>query len=228
MLKKTLYTLAVNNWQPEITAITYPLLKHYAAKCGAEFVVIDNRKFPAWPITYEKLQIFERGKEARNDWNIYIDSDALIHPETPDWTVYWPFDTSGQVGNDKSAIRWTFDEYMLRDGRDISSCNWFAFASSWCRDLWHPEEELTAEECMKRISPTVEESNCEIVNTYHLIDDYILSRNIARYGLKWRNVTNFMKDNEWGPSYFFWHAYTIPPEKKVEDMKNVLRQWRLL
>ena len=77
-MKKTLFTLNVNKYSPEIVELTYPHLKAYAHKIGAEFVEITERKFKKMPVTYEKLQIFNLGKD--NDWNIFIDADAMIQP----------------------------------------------------------------------------------------------------------------------------------------------------
>jgi hypothetical protein len=102
--------------------LTFPLLNRYAEKIGAEFRVISERKFPDWPITFEKFQIFNLGREAENDWNIYIDADALIHPETPDFTLYIPKDTIAHTGQDFAPLRWKYDRFYMRDGRDIGSC----------------------------------------------------------------------------------------------------------
>jgi hypothetical protein len=49
--KTTLYTLDVDGYAPEITRLTHPFLKHYAAKIGAELFIIDQRRSPAWPVT---------------------------------------------------------------------------------------------------------------------------------------------------------------------------------
>ena len=57
--KKTLYTLVINDYAPQIRAITFPLMKHWAAKIGADFHVIDSRQWPEYHITYEKFQLYE-------------------------------------------------------------------------------------------------------------------------------------------------------------------------
>lgn len=225
-VKKTIYTLAVNNWQPQITELTFPLLKRYAAKIGADFKVINDRKFPDFPITYEKFQIFELGKQDGNDWNIYIDADALIHPETPDFTTYLKKDTVAHVGCDDALIRWKYDRYFLRDGRNIGSCNWFTMASDWCIDLWAPPD-ITPDEMVANCFPTIEEELSGVVTSYHLIDDYLIGRNIAKYGLKFQKLADII-DEHYKGSWFFWHQYTMQPEQKVIEMKNTLKQWRLI
>ncbi len=57
-IRKTVFTLNIGNYAPEITALTYPLLHYYAERIGAEFRIIKARMFPGWPVQYEKLQIY--------------------------------------------------------------------------------------------------------------------------------------------------------------------------
>jgi hypothetical protein len=225
-MKKTVFTLNVNGFSPQITAITYPLLMFWANKIGADFHVITERKFPDWPITYEKLQIFELAQQMKNDWNIYIDSDAIVHPETLDWTAYLSKDTVAHNGSDMANVRWRYDEYFLRDGRNIGSCNWMTIASDWCVDLWRPLDDLTPEQAIKNIYPTVEELNT-VITADHLIDDYTLSRNIARFGLKFKTFKEITAAMGLPEANFFWHLYTITVEEKIDLMKKVLDAWKI-
>src|ERR1700723_715863 len=130
-IRKTLYTLNIDNYAPEICALTYPLMKNYARKIGAEFCIIDTRLFPEWPAVYEKLQIHQmaRGEGFMDptgawvtkdppDWNIFVDSDALISPEFFDVTEQLSKDTVLHNGRDMGGIRWKYDEYFRRDGRN--------------------------------------------------------------------------------------------------------------
>ena len=223
MLKKTIFTLNVGGYSPEITKRTYPHIKAYADKIGAHFVVIEDRKYPNFPVVYEKLQIYDLGAYMGNDWNIYVDSDTLIHPDTPDFTVLLNKDTFIHNGADFAPIRWTYDHYFLRDGRNIGSCNWFTAASDWCLDLWHPLDDIGLEEALKRIHPTSDELKT-VITKDHLIDDYVLSRNIARYGLKFDTLAHLWE--KWGnPGDFFWHQYQITTEDKIVEMDKVLELW---
>lgn len=154
-MKKTLWTVNVDNYAPEITAMTMPLIKRYAEKCDAEFRQITERKFPDWPPVYEKLQIYELGRD--QDWNIYIDADAVVHPGFFDVTNHLPQDTVCHNANDMAGNRWKYDRFFRRDGRHIGSCNWFAVASNWCIDLWKPLDDLTLEEAIGNIQPTIHE-----------------------------------------------------------------------
>lgn len=126
--KKTVFTLNIDNYAPEITELTYPFLEHYAKRIGADFHVITERRFPGFPPVYEKLQIYRLAQEQANDWNIFFDSDALVHPDTIDFTQHLGKDTVAHNGSDMAAIRWTYDRFFLRDGRNIGSGNWLTIA----------------------------------------------------------------------------------------------------
>ncbi len=224
-MRKTIYLLNIDNYAPEITAITYPLIERYARKICAQIEMIDERRFPEWDMDYEKLQIYDRAQVNGSDWNIYIDSDALVHPELPDVTDLIPLDTVAHNGHDFANIRWRYDRYFRRDGRHIGSCNWLAIASSWCLDLWRPLDDLTPAQAYENIFPTIEEENT-VIKREHLVSDYALSRNIARFGLKFTTLTQLWPKLGLQPN-FFWHAYTIPHQQKLIEMKKIVQQWGL-
>jgi len=211
-LKKTLFTLNIGNYAPEITALTYPLMKYYAERIGADFHIITDRRFPNWPVTYEKLQIYELGRQMDNDWNIYIDGDALIHPECLDWTILLNKDTILNNARDFANVRWRYNNYFLRDGRNWGIGNWFTVASDWCLDLWRPLDG-SFEDAVCNIFPTMNErSKC--VNKEHLIDDYALSCNVARFGIKAKTVKDLQKDLEFEGG-FFYHLYNVTEQEKL-------------
>lgn len=227
--KKTIFTLNVDGYAPEITALTYPLLEAYADKIGANLHIIGERKFQEWPVTYEKLQIYELAQEMGNDWNIYIDSDALVHPDTPDLTLLLPKDTVAHYANDFAPVRWKSDRFFKRDGRNFGSGNWLTVASDLCIDLWRPLDDLTPQEAISNIFPTVFEQVSGVVNRAHLIDDYALSRNIAKYGLKvavFRQILEKLGYKDGGS--FFYHHYLFPTDQKVLEMQKVLRSWKVV
>lgn len=221
-MKKILFTLNIGNYAPEITELTYPFLKKYAHRIEAEFCLITERKFPDWPLDYEKLQIYELGKGY--EWCIYIDSDALVHPDFFDLTDHVKKDTVLHNGVDAAYSRWRYDKYFWRDGRNISSCNWFAMASEWCMDLWHPSEDLTPEQALSNIFPTHFERTCQGrvgLEEGHLVSDYTLSRNIARYGLKLTTTAELLKTLD-PQGQYLWHAYTISREEKAANIKRLI------
>ena len=226
-LKKTLFTLNINNYEPELTALTYPLMKRWAAKIGAKFHVIKERKFPKFPVTYEKLQIYELAQKQGNDWNIYIDGDTLVHPDLMDITNYLPKDTVLHNRHDEARHRWRADRFFLRDGRFIGSCNWFAMASDLCVDLWKPLDDLTLEEALASINPIVAEDNGGIKRE-HLIDDYVLSRNISKHGLKYKDLYEILTDKGYQKPQFLMHVYNMPTEAKIKILKATLVNWGIL
>src|SRR5208283_4171994 len=130
-ITKTIYTLNIVNYEPAIRELCFPLLQHYAKKIGAALHVIAKRQFPEWPVTYEKLQVYDLAKFHGSEWNIYIDADALVNPECFDFTDHLPKNTVCHNGRDMAGIRWSMDPYFRRDGRWIGSCNWLAIASDW-------------------------------------------------------------------------------------------------
>lgn len=238
-------------YQPRVRQLTYPLIANYARKIQASIVEITTRKFPDFPITYEKLQIHDLAKSATHglrviageppfgfetqevilspaQWNLYIDVDALISPEFFDVTVMLPRDHVCHNGRDMANMRWRYDQYFLRDGRHWGSCNWFTVASDWCLDVWRPLEDLTPEQALANINITIQEHNSGQCKTEHLIDDYSLSRNIARFGLKATTVVDicanlgFKEPSGRGYNPFLWHIYTEPEEEKLRRMLNVL------
>lgn len=222
-MKKTLYVLNIDNYCPEITEITYPLLRHWAAKMGAEFRVINNRQFPSHPVVYEKLQIHELGQD--NDWNLYVDSDALVHPETPDLTEFLPPHTVFHHNLDMANVRFRYDEYFRRDGRNIGSCNWLAIAPRSCLDLWRPCD-LLSWQMVANIFPTPAEEAAGI-RANHLIDDYALSRNIARFGLKANHMGQVLERVGLTGSEFFFHKYLESPAQKLELIRETVKRWKL-
>ena len=200
-------------------------MKAWAHKIEAGFYVIDSRKFPQFPGRYEKFQIYELAKEHQNDWNIYIDSDALVHPDMMDITTYIDKDTVAHNGRDVLENRYRPDVYTMRDGRHISSCNWLAIASDWCLDLWHPLEDMTFDEAQKNIFPTAGEVN-QGVKAPDLIDDYVMSRNIARYGLKFKDVIGILREKcGYEGNFMLHHLYAISEEEKVAHLRQCLKGW---
>lgn len=226
MARTTIYLLNVGEYAPELTELTYPHIEFYARKIGAQVCPITDRKFPDWDLDYEKLQIFDLADQRGDDWSIYIDSDALVHPELPDVTALVPRDTVAHNGADFAGIRWRYDKYFWRDGRNIGSCNWFAMASAWCRDLWRPLDDMTFEEAVANITVTVEERHTN-VSREHLVSDYALSRNIARFGLKFTTLNDLWTQIGLQHANFFFHQYTVPLDQKLADIRAKIEEWRL-
>lgn len=227
-MKKTIYTLNIGSkYSTAILDMTYPLLKGYAHKIGADFYEITERKFPDFPITYEKCQVYQLGQEHKNDWNIFIDCDAVIHPDTPDWTVFLNKDTCAHNGSDLAPIRWKTDRVFWRDGRHIGSCTWYCIASDWCIEMFKPLEDITLEEAVSNIFPAYAELQVGY-KPERLIEDYVFSRNIARFGLKFTTIGEILKTLGL-PETFHVHWYMTPEEEKEVRIRKLLTEdWKIL
>lgn len=230
MTKKTLYTVNIpkedgTQYEPEISAITLPLMKSYAKKIDAEFVQITDRKFSNYPIPYEKFQIYELSKKNKDDWSIFLDLDALIYPDFWDITVMVTKDITISHGSDFVPQRFKPNEYFLRDGRFIGKGNWCGIFSSLCRDYFHPLDCFTKEEAIAQITPVVQEKNSG-VTAEHLLDDFTVSLNIARYGLKHVLIPDLEKSHGLPNGHLF-HMYSMSSEEKLLRIRKVLFGWIL-
>jgi hypothetical protein len=218
-MNKTLYTLNIGNYEPDITSLTFPLFRRYAEKIGADFHIITERKFPDMPVVYEKFQIFELGQRHKNEWNIFFDADTLISPDFWDVTLLLNKDTTcSGMASDFVPQRFRPDRYFCRDGRLIGKGNWCMIASDWCIDVWRPLDDMTLNEAVKNITPTQNEIN-NGVKPDHLIDDYVVSRNIAKYGLKHILISELERMRNI-PSNSLFHTYVKPDSWENSVMSN--------
>lgn len=219
MYSKKIFVLNINDYLPEITKFTYPTIEAYADRIGAELVYITERKYPDYPITFEKHQIYDL---ADTDWSIYIDSDVLINDEFYDITelsspnrIILPF-------NNVATGRYYMDDYFLRDDRFISVTNFISWVPSRCIDYWKPDLERTKEEIIASIYNVPRE---EFYNPPHRIDDYICSRNIARYGLKVTYIDDiYSKIYGHDKLEYFFHT-SVLDHQKIIDIERKNLQW---
>lgn len=86
-MKIKVFTLAIDNYFPELTKLSIPTIRTFAQNMGAEFEVIRERKLtlehPDLPVTYEKLQVYDRFDEEDLDYAIIVDADMLLNPALP-------------------------------------------------------------------------------------------------------------------------------------------------
>jgi lipopolysaccharide biosynthesis glycosyltransferase len=81
MTKKAVVTLGDHNFTP-MTEITFHFQRLFAQRHGADFIVMQDRKFNHVNICYEKFRI---GDFLNNyDRVLYLDGDVLVHPSAPD------------------------------------------------------------------------------------------------------------------------------------------------
>jgi len=170
-MRKCIHTIVINNWFPEMCAITIPLLKAYADRIGADLNIISKPIYNSWPYNYEKMQIWNSG--TGYDWNYYIDADMIIDPiNMPDFTEganpeFFYFEAQLYPNHSYFA-----HPYFLRDGRNFGVSDCLLLTSSWTHDLWHPPI-MNFEESKKYCRA------CE-----RTVSEFTINLNIARFGLK--------------------------------------------
>lgn len=171
---RAVFTLATPDYEPELCEITLPLLKRYADKLKADFIRIEQRKFPNHPLTYERFQIHELGRG--NEWNLCIDPDILVHPDIDDFTTWLPKDTVGNMSffDARAYFDITNDPIFQSDGRFYGIVDCMVATSRLTHDLWEP---LTApREELERI----------LLEPYdpRRLSEFVISYNLAKYELK--------------------------------------------
>ena len=224
-MNKLVVTVNIGNYLPDITRLTYPFMQAWAKKIGAEWIEITEREFddaPGFeraPLNIEKFQL--QRISAKFDWTYFLDCDALISPDTPDWA---------EMVNDKSVVlfngvdnrldRFRSSSYSRRSGSRAGACTWNVICSDWTGpDLWQPPTDYP--EAVKNISALWCEAKTGNCHPNHLIDDYQLSENIARYGLKVKTIASIC-DEMRRPNVYYTHLYNCTPAAKLKAIREKL------
>lgn len=78
--RRALVTIAVGDAYHKIARLTHPTLRAYSERIGADFIVIDEStcSTPHW----EKFRLYDL--LGRYDRVIYLDTDIIVRPDTPD------------------------------------------------------------------------------------------------------------------------------------------------
>ena len=208
-MKKLIHCVYINDFFPELWDMCLPTIKQYAFKIGAELNIISQRKFPQWHINYEKAQVYEDGKYA--DANFLLDADILIHPDFPDFScnVTFPHHIAFNDNyNASSKFKIDNNIYFQRDGRDVGIASNAVISFKSTHDVWKPLK-ITPQE--GRDITVVREGD---------IDEYMLSYNMARYGLKYTGITweNWQR-------YYFVHIGTGDRDRAVDLARTTLYNW---
>jgi hypothetical protein len=171
---KCVHVLATDGYAPALCAITLPTIRDYAKRIGADFNLITTRKFPTFPINYERLQIYEAGKDY--DWNITIDADMVIGKGLHDITSNAPENIVRLAMKFDATMHFNVENniYFQRDGRNVGLVDAFILTSRLTHDLWEPlpgplEEYL----------PLFKDGQIR------RISEFCLSQNLAKYGLQY-------------------------------------------
>lgn len=171
--------LNVNNYRPDICEITLPNLKGYADRIGADFIQINSRKYPDWHPAYEKLQAWQLSHDF--DELILIDADIILHPKFIDMLTPLPDNCFGSwmsysiLNKDLSLWPADKDPYFLRDGRNFGVVGSMVACKKNTKHIFKP--------LSSRHAP---EETQKMLYRPAIIDEYVMSRNAAKYGLKYQ------------------------------------------
>ena len=222
-MRKLIHVVNINHFFPELFALTYPTIRSYAERNGYMINMITERKFPDYPINYEKMQVYEDGKDA--EVNILCDADMLIHPEFPDVTEFLKRDSI--AFNDNYNISWKYHvdriRYFMRDGRDVGIATNFVVSSDWTHDVWEP---LSISQ--KDIEDLAKKENTDTGGADgrgwgHYADEFALSYNMAKYGLKYTGVTW----EDWMRPWLI-HTGTGDKNEALQIARQTLEKWSRL
>jgi hypothetical protein len=222
-MRKLIHVVNINDFFPELFALTYPTIRSYAERNGYMINMITERKFPDYPINYEKMQVYEDGKDA--EVNILCDADMLIHPEFPDVTEFLKRDSI--AFNDNYNISWKYHvdriRYFMRDGRDVGIATNFVVSSDWTHDVWEP---LSLSQ--KDIEDLAKKENTDTGGADgrgwgHYADEFALSYNMAKYGLKYTGVTW----EDWMRPWLI-HTGTGDKNEALQIARQTLEKWSRL
>lgn len=209
-MKKLIHVVYINDYFPELWELTLPSIQAYAQRINADLNIITQRKFPEWHINYEKLQVFEDGKCA--DANFFLDMDILIHPQFPDFSdgITFPHHIAFNDNyHASSKFRIKNNIYFQRDGRDVGIASNAVISFKSTHDVWRPLN-ITPEEGRKITH--IREGD---------IDEYALSHNMAKYGLKYTGITW----EDW-QRYYFVHIGCGDRHLALDTAHKVLHTWK--
>lgn len=207
-MKKIIHVVWINEYFGELWELTKPTIEQYAYRIGAELNIITQRKFHNWHINYEKVQVYYDGLHA--DANFLIDMDVLIHPQFPDFTSIVPQHHIGFNDNYHISTKCNVADniYFQRDGRDVGIASNAVVSYRSTHDVWTPLN-ITPQQG-KEIT-FVREGD---------IDEYTLSHNMAKFGLKYTGITW----EDW-QRYYFVHIGTDDRNRALNDAYNILNKW---
>ena len=222
-MKKLIHVLNINDFFPELFALTFPTIQAYAERHGFLINLITERKFHDYPINYEKMQVYQDGREA--ELNMLCDADMLIHPHFPDVheivknPAYVAFNDNYNISTKYQANR---IPYFVRDGRDVGIATNFVVTSNLTHDLWEPIP-LTSQQISDLAVPNNDEPGEWNRGWGHYADEFALSFNLAKYGLKYQGIC----PEDWQRPFLI-HVGTGDKPKSLRIARETLAQWATL
>lgn len=92
-MKNAVVTIAIGPEFERIAELTHPTMRAYAAKIGADFVVLDKKELAVTSPHFEKFRLYH----LLNKYNriIYLDTDMVVRPDCPNLFDTVPYNKLG-------------------------------------------------------------------------------------------------------------------------------------
>lgn len=177
-----IHVLNIGDYFPDLYKLTIKTIEAFSERIGADLNIITERKYKNWPLLTEKLQIYEDGKDY--DWNLLLDADILVHPNAYDPFLSIHPAIVGCKDSYDAHRQLQIDKYFLRNGRNVGLSSCVVATSQLTHDLWELPKDLTKEEILNNI-----------LQERKIVDEYVISRNLAKYGLHYRELYPFKDYN---------------------------------
>lgn len=168
-MKRAVWVVNIGNYLPDVSVLTLPTIRAYAARIKADFNLITKQAWPNAPVSYEKMQVHHLGQSYEH--NILVDLDIAISRDMPDVANIVPVNHVGVHMSYNAPAHFPCDQYFARDGRKISIALDFVATNEMMHDLWTPLERPPEEVAAKLVRP-------------FQVDEYCTARNMARFGLR--------------------------------------------
>lgn len=207
-MKKAVHVVNIDNFFPELWDLTYPTIKAYADRIHADLNIISKRKYEGVHINFEKMQVYEDGKSY--DANFLVDADVLIHNKFPDFTTIVPNHHIGFNHNYHASTKFDVSNniYFQRDGRDVGIASNAVISYKSTHDIFE----------LNSIETNDIPKICKVREGD--IDEYNLSLNLAKYGLKYTGICW----ESW-QEYYFQHIGTGDRQKAIVIANAILKRW---
>lgn len=105
-----------------MSKISHPLLKKYAERCSADFLVIDKKKINLGPFHNEIFQLYDLLDKYERIIN--IDSDVLIKDNTPNLFDIVPEKKIGLLFEDVGYRKWSRRNDIKKIQEKFGNINW--------------------------------------------------------------------------------------------------------
>jgi len=203
-MKKELFTVRVDDYFPELCEITIPTLKMYAESIDAKFTVIEQRKYPEFSPTYEKMQIYELG--AVNDYNILVDCDIAIKDGMYDVTELVEGRQYGSWVEYYVGLNVCNDDILDVSTDRVPVTN-FMVSTKESHSIWKPLT-ISKEEALIRMKRPF------------VIDEYCVGRNVKKFKMTHKAIIMPGADDN-----LFKHANITTDNKDISTVLSELKNF---